>query len=291
MAADRGAELVLLPENFGLMGLHARDKLAVQERDGDGPQQAFLATMAQTHKAYVIGGSVPVSCDDPARVRQTLLVYGPDGARRARYDKIHLLRRRGLRRGANDRPGRRAGDVFRTVRTRRAVHLLRPALSGAVPRTRRPGADRRARRVHRTDRRGALGDAVAGAGDREPVLRACCSAIGHASGRPAHVGTLDARRALGRRAGRSARRCRRGRRHRRATGDRRCSQQAAGIAASYARTALTLATVRDRSRSRFGVVRASNTLLVGAYELAGLPLESTRAITNGGRAPQAIGRP
>jgi nitrilase len=92
MAADRGAELVLLPENFGLMGLHARDKLAVQERDGDGPQQAFLATMAQTHKAYVIGGSVPVSCDDPARVRQTLLVYGPDGARRARYDKIHLFR-------------------------------------------------------------------------------------------------------------------------------------------------------------------------------------------------------
>ena len=48
--------------------------------------------MAQTHKAYVIGGSVPVSCDDPARVRQTLLVYGPDGARRARYDKIHLFR-------------------------------------------------------------------------------------------------------------------------------------------------------------------------------------------------------
>ena len=92
VAAGNGAELVLLPENFGLMGLHARDKLAVQERDGDGPQQAFLARMAQTHHAYVIGGSVPISCDDPVRVRQTLLVYGPDGARRARYDKIHLFR-------------------------------------------------------------------------------------------------------------------------------------------------------------------------------------------------------
>ena len=36
-AAADGASVVLLPENFGLMGLHARDKLAAQERDGDGP--------------------------------------------------------------------------------------------------------------------------------------------------------------------------------------------------------------------------------------------------------------
>jgi predicted amidohydrolase len=91
-AAGDGAQLVLLPENFGLMGLHATDKLAAQERDGDGPQQAFLASMARTHRAYVIGGSVPISCGDAARVRQTLLVYGPDGARVARYDKVHLFR-------------------------------------------------------------------------------------------------------------------------------------------------------------------------------------------------------
>ena len=91
-AAAGGATLVLLPENFGLMGLHARDKLAAQERDGEGPQQAFLAEMARTYRAYVIGGSVPIGCGDPARVRQSLLAYGPDGARVARYDKIHLFR-------------------------------------------------------------------------------------------------------------------------------------------------------------------------------------------------------
>jgi len=91
-AAADGAALVLLPENFGLMGLHARDKLAARERDGDGPQQAFLADMARTHRAYVIGGSVPIACGDSARVRQTLLAYGPDGSRVARYDKIHLFR-------------------------------------------------------------------------------------------------------------------------------------------------------------------------------------------------------
>jgi predicted amidohydrolase len=91
-AAKAGASLVLLPENFGLMGLHARDKLAARERDGDGPQQAFLARMAREHDQYVIGGSVPLACDDPTRTRQSLLVYGPDGQRCARYDKIHLFR-------------------------------------------------------------------------------------------------------------------------------------------------------------------------------------------------------
>jgi len=91
-AAAEGASLVLLPENFGLMALHARDKVAARERDGDGPQQAFLARMAREHRQYVIGGSVPLESDDPARTRQSLLVYGPDGRRVARYDKIHLFR-------------------------------------------------------------------------------------------------------------------------------------------------------------------------------------------------------
>jgi nitrilase len=91
-AAGEGAELVLLPENFGLMGLRAQDKVAAQERDGDGLQQSFLARMAQAHRLYLIGGSVPIASRDVARVRQTLLVYGPDGSRVARYDKIHLFR-------------------------------------------------------------------------------------------------------------------------------------------------------------------------------------------------------
>ena len=91
-AAAAGAALVLLPENFGLMGVHASDRLAVREVDGEGPQQAFLARMAREHRQYVIGGSVPLACDDAGRTRQSLLVYAPGGARVARYDKIHLFR-------------------------------------------------------------------------------------------------------------------------------------------------------------------------------------------------------
>ena len=91
-AAEAGASLSLLPENFGLMGLHARDRITAKERDGDGAQQSFLARMAREYRQYVIGGSVPIACDDPARTKQSLLVYGPDGGRLARYDKMHLFR-------------------------------------------------------------------------------------------------------------------------------------------------------------------------------------------------------
>src|SRR5205085_6534286 len=83
-AAEQGAKLILLPENFGFMGLHANDKIAIRERDGDGIQQAFLSTTARRHRVVLIGGSVPIACDDPARIKQALLVYGPDGVRLAR---------------------------------------------------------------------------------------------------------------------------------------------------------------------------------------------------------------
>ncbi len=92
VAARDGARLVLLPENFGFMGRTARDKLSIREPDGDGPQQAFLAQTARRHSVFLIGGSVPLASADPGRVKQALLVYGPDGTRVARYDKIHLFR-------------------------------------------------------------------------------------------------------------------------------------------------------------------------------------------------------
>ena len=91
-AAAGGAELVLLPEYFGILGAHATDKVRAAERDGDGPQQAFLRDKARERGIVLIGGSVPLACDDPARVRSACLAYGPAGDRLARYDKIHLFR-------------------------------------------------------------------------------------------------------------------------------------------------------------------------------------------------------
>jgi deaminated glutathione amidase len=90
-AARGGARLVVLPEYFGILGARAGDKLAVRETDGDGQQQAFLARLAREHRIWLVGGTVPLACGDPDRVRSACLVYGPDGGRVARYDKIHLF--------------------------------------------------------------------------------------------------------------------------------------------------------------------------------------------------------
>jgi deaminated glutathione amidase len=90
-AADEGAQLVALPEYFCLMGQRDDDKLGIAESDGDGPIQAFLADAARRHGLWLVGGTLPIRATTPGRVRNACCVYGPDGARIARYDKIHLF--------------------------------------------------------------------------------------------------------------------------------------------------------------------------------------------------------
>ncbi len=90
-AGRRGAKLVLLPENFAFMGQGDRDKLAISETDGEGPIQTFLSQSAHEHRLWLVGGSVPLRSEEPDKVRAACLVYGPDGKRKVRYDKIHLF--------------------------------------------------------------------------------------------------------------------------------------------------------------------------------------------------------
>jgi deaminated glutathione amidase len=90
-AANAGARLVALPENFALLGRREHEKLAVAETDGAGRMQDFLAAAAQRHSIYLVGGTIPLRGDDPQRVRAACLLHGPDGQRLARYDKIHLF--------------------------------------------------------------------------------------------------------------------------------------------------------------------------------------------------------
>jgi len=90
-AARAGARLVVLPEYFCLMGRSDRDKVAAREIDGQGPIQAFLAGEAARHGVWLAGGTVPLDAHQPDRVKNSLLVYDPQGKRIARYDKIHLF--------------------------------------------------------------------------------------------------------------------------------------------------------------------------------------------------------
>jgi nitrilase len=95
-AAAAGAQLVALPEYFPLIGATDADRLAAREVDGSGPIQDFLAAAAQKHGLWLVGGSIPLVANDPAKLRNSCLVFDPQGKRVARYDKIHLF---GFRKG------------------------------------------------------------------------------------------------------------------------------------------------------------------------------------------------
>ncbi|WP_020649228.1 carbon-nitrogen hydrolase family protein [Solimonas variicoloris] len=89
-AARAGARVAVLPENFAFMGRRDRDKLAHAEADGHGPIQDRLAALARELDLWIIAGTLPIRVDGEERVYAACCVYDSDGARVARYDKIHL---------------------------------------------------------------------------------------------------------------------------------------------------------------------------------------------------------
>lgn len=91
IAVNEGAQIVVLPEYFCLMGVHDTDKVKVREEEGNGPIQRFLSKMAKKHKILLIGGTVPLISSSPNKVRNSCLVYNEKGKQIARYDKIHLF--------------------------------------------------------------------------------------------------------------------------------------------------------------------------------------------------------
>ena len=91
MAVGQGARLVALPEYFGIMGMRDADKVAVREKEGGGPIQDFLSATAKQHGIWLVGGSVPLECESPGKVRNSCLIYDDRGMLAARYDKIHLF--------------------------------------------------------------------------------------------------------------------------------------------------------------------------------------------------------
>nr|WP_319564339.1 carbon-nitrogen hydrolase family protein [uncultured Rhodoferax sp.] len=101
-AAQAGAELLVLPEYFCLIGQHDADKLAIGEDEGHGPLQQFLSDTARHLGIWLVGGTIPLrnvsspeagaAPSDAQRVCNSSLVFSPAGECVARYDKIHLFR-------------------------------------------------------------------------------------------------------------------------------------------------------------------------------------------------------
>ncbi|MBL7000288.1 MAG: carbon-nitrogen hydrolase family protein [Gammaproteobacteria bacterium] len=90
-AVADGAEMVVLPENFGMIGVKPNDVVACREKPGAGPLQDFLAEQSADHAIIIAGGTIPLESDDASHYRNTMLIYNQQGVCIARYDKIHLF--------------------------------------------------------------------------------------------------------------------------------------------------------------------------------------------------------
>ena len=91
IAVQQEAELVVLPENFAIMGMAETDKVKIAEPYGSGLLQRFLKDQAIKHGIWLVGGTIPLSSDEPGKVSAACLLFNPQGEVVTRYDKIHLF--------------------------------------------------------------------------------------------------------------------------------------------------------------------------------------------------------
>ena len=139
------------------------------------------SAMARELQLWVVAGTQPIAVEGDSRPANACVVYD-DGwqARRAIRQDPPVRRRpagrpRGLSRVGQCRAWCKGSSRRYARGPARADRVLRFALPRTVPPTRFGGCRnlQRAVRIHEPDRSRALGDAAAGTGHREPLLRGC----------------------------------------------------------------------------------------------------------------------
>ena len=98
LAANRGAELVVLPEYFSFIGQSEDEKVKWAEEDNNESSgntqkiQTVLSKAAKENSVWLIGGTCPIFAKSENKVCNAMFVFDQKGNRRARYDKIHLFK-------------------------------------------------------------------------------------------------------------------------------------------------------------------------------------------------------
>lgn len=88
-AARGGAQLVLLPEKWSLIG--EADVLRDGAEPITGSDVALMQQLARDHRVWIVAGSIAVHEPGDTHLRNASLVITPDGAIAARYDKMHMF--------------------------------------------------------------------------------------------------------------------------------------------------------------------------------------------------------
>lgn len=92
-AAQGGARLAVLPENFAAMGRRDLAAIGRAEALGEGPILPWLKRAARDLSLWIVAGTLPLPPDDDAegKPRACSLLIDEQGERAARYDKLHLF--------------------------------------------------------------------------------------------------------------------------------------------------------------------------------------------------------
>ncbi|PVZ12341.1 MULTISPECIES: carbon-nitrogen hydrolase family protein [unclassified Pseudomonas] len=92
-AAEQGAKLAVLPENFAAFGRRNAAELGLAEAEGRGPILPALKQAARDLNLWLVAGTLPLppAGAPQAKPRACSLVFDGQGEIVARYDKLHLF--------------------------------------------------------------------------------------------------------------------------------------------------------------------------------------------------------
>ncbi len=90
-AVKAQAKLVVLPENFAFMPKLESERQQIREEFGQGRIQDFLSLQASKNNIVLVGGTIPIRCENDSKTTASCLVWNTDGECCGRYDKIHLF--------------------------------------------------------------------------------------------------------------------------------------------------------------------------------------------------------
>lgn len=90
-AAQKGAQMVVLPECFALMAMHESENIDFAEEQGNGHIQDVIRQCAIDNKVWIVAGSIPMKSDDSEKASAASLMFNDKGEIVARYNKIHLF--------------------------------------------------------------------------------------------------------------------------------------------------------------------------------------------------------